>query len=400
MVLSRRMSLALGACSLLFLVLVSVAFAGEPASVTVRVEGFNGTLVPQTTVTTTIAPVPVEGGTCSGTSAGGALYDATQGDWEAKFENGEPEPQILGVDGVDLPPFGAGNYAYWALWVNDKFASNGYCGEQLGANADVVVVAQCFALGQYCPASATAPDHFLTATPPTSRVVGVGEPVSVTVGSLSTATEVAEPLPAGVTVTAGPDTAIPNEHGVATLSFSAAGTYTLQARAADSVPSDPYTICVHNGNDGTCGTQAPGSSTKVPSTGAASSGATYTGPYAVVAKAIGLTEGHVYARDHAPRLLQGTVILHGALQDVKLRLTRKDGRKCSYYDGVTERFRAMRCGAAHGVYFSAGEAANFSYLLPAALAPGRYVLDIEATNTAGEHTTLARGTSRIVFYVR
>ena len=35
-----------------------------------------------------------------------------------------------------------------------------------------------------------------------------------------------------------------------------------------------------------------------------------------------------------------------------------------------------------------------------ALAPGRYVLDIEATDVAGNHTSLARGTSRIVFYVR
>jgi hypothetical protein len=67
---------------------------------------------------------------------------------------------------------------------------------------------------------------------------------------------------------------------------------------------------------------------------------------------------------------------------------------------VTERFRAMGCGAAHGVYFSVGSQASFSYLLPETLAPGRYVLDIEATDTAGEHTTLARGTSRIVFYVK
>lgn len=128
--------------------------------------------------------------------------------------------------------------------------------------------------------------------------------------------------------------------------------------------------------------------------------ATYTGPYAVVAKATGLLDGHVYKRGHAPRLLRGTVILHRALQDVKLRLTRTRGRKCSYYDGVTDRFRAMRCGAAHGKYFSVGDNVNFSYLLPEALPPGRYVLDIEATNAAGEHTTLARGTSRIVFYVK
>jgi hypothetical protein len=43
--------------------------------------------------------------------------------------------------------------------------------------------------------------------------------------------------------------------------------------------------------------------------------------------------------------------------------------------------------------------ALFSYFLPFALSPGRYVLDTEATDVAGNHTSLARGTSRIVFYV-
>ena len=50
--------------------------------------------------------------------------------------------------------------------------------------------------------------------------------------------------------------------------------------------------------------------------------------------------------------------------------------------------------------FKVSTAPSFSYLLPSTLAPGRYVLDIQATDVAGNRTTLARGTSRIVFYVR
>jgi hypothetical protein len=370
--------------------------AAGPATVTVRVEGFNGvTLLPQTSVTTSTTPIPVEGGSCSGTSAGGALYDATHGDWQVKNE--AEGVGIFGVEGVDLPPFGSSDYAYWALWVNNEFATSGACAEELGPNANVVFVGQCFALGPECPTSATAPEHFLTASPPTSSIAGVGEPVSLTIGSLNTENGVSQALPEGVTVTGGPVPVVPNAQGVATLSFPSAGTYTLQARAADSVPSGPYTICVHNGNDGTCGTQASGAQ---PPASTALTSAANTGPYVVVAKATGVIEGHTYKRGDAPRVLQGTVDLHTALQDVKLRLTRTQGRKCSYYDGVTERFRAMRCGAVHGVYFSVGSKTSFSYLLPAALAPGRYVLDIEATDTAGERTTLARGTSRIVFYVK
>ena len=402
---SHRICLALGACCLLLLILAGSALAGEPATVTVRVEGFNGvTLVPQTSVTTSTAAVPVEGGTCSGTSAGGALYDATRGDWEAKFENGEAEPQILGVDGVDLPPFGAGNYAYWALWVNDKFASNGYCGEQLGANADVVIAGQCFALGQYCPTSATAPDHFLTATPPTSRVLSVGEAVSLTVGSLSTATEAPEPLPAGVTVSGGPATTIPNEHGIATLSFSSPGTYTLQATAPDSVPSDPYTVCVHSGNDGNCGTSAPGTSGPAGGANGSSSGTGVAGfqsvkaPVAFLARLTGLLEGHVYGAHRAPRVLAGTVSSGALISSISIELHRRNKGRCSAYDGVTERFVPARCG--QGRFFKVSSNGVFSYLLPAALGPGRYVLDVEASNSDGEHTTLARGSTRIVFYVR
>ncbi len=398
---SRRILLALGACSILLLLLAPIALAGEPGTVTVRVEGFNGTLVPQTTVTTTTTPVPVEGGSCSGTSAGGALYDATRGDWEAREE--AEGAAVLGIDGVDLPPFGEHDYAYWALWVNNKFASNGYCAEQLSANADVVIVGQCFALGQYCPSSATAPEHFLTATPPSSRVLRVGESVSVTVGSLSTATEAAEPLPAGVTVQAGPSAAVPDEHGVATLSFSAAGTYTLQASAPDSVPSDPYTICVHNGNDGNCGTTAPGSQGGVG--GAAGSSGTGVagfqsskGPVALAAQLTGLREGHVYSARQAPRVLTGNVTSGAPIASVSIELHRRYRGRCSEYNGLRERFVPARCG--QGRFFKVSSNGAFSYLLPAPLGQGRYVLDVEASNSDGEHTTLVRGSTRIVFYVR
>jgi hypothetical protein len=59
---------------------------------------------------------------------------------------------------------------------------------------------------------------------------------------------------------------------------------------------------------------------------------------------------------------------------------------------------SARCG--EGSFFNVSSDGVFSYLLPSALAPGRYVLDIEAADVAGNHTTLARGTSRTVFYVR
>jgi hypothetical protein len=377
----------------------SAAAGAQPETVTVRVEGFNGvTLLPQTQVTTSTTPIPVEGGLCSGTSAGGALYDATHGDWEAKDE--EEGISILGIEGVDLPPFGIGNYAYWSLWVNDEFASSGACTEELGPNADVVFAGQCFALGAECPDSATAPDHFLTSTPPSSSVVGVGEAVSLTIGSLSTLSAAPEGLPAGVTVVAGPVSVTPNAQGVATLSFPDAGTYTLQARAPDSVPSHLYTVCVHDGNDGKCGTAGPSgaSSSEVGVAGFKAAAPPYKGPYALVADVTGVLDGHVYTRRHAPRVLDGTVLAHSAVSSISLELRREHRGRCYAYEGIRERFLRARCG--HGSFFKVSSGGAFSYLLPSALAPGRYVLDVQATDAAGNSIAPARGSSRIVFYVR
>ena len=62
------------------------------------------------------------------------------------------------------------------------------------------------------------------------------------------------------------------------------------------------------------------------------------------------------------------------------------------------RFVGARCGRGHSFHVSSS--ASFSYLLPKRLGPGRYVLDVSALDAAGNRTTLARGTSRLVFHVR
>lgn len=366
---------------------------------TVRVEGFNGaTLLPRTQVTTSTEQIAVEGGACSGTSAGGALYDATHGNWKVKNDGAEGI-EIDGIEGLNFPPFSARPDAYWSFWLNDEFAQQGACSQGVENGADIVFAAQCDALGPDC-SSATAPDHLLTSSAPTGTVVQVGASVSVTIGSISTSTGLHETsLPANVTVSAGSLTASPDTQGVATLSFPTAGTYTLQAHAPDAIPSDPYTICVHNGNDGTCGTQAmTGSGGSQASATGASTLIPYKGPYALVSHLTGLLDGHIYRHGRAPRVLAGSVVGHTAIASVSLVLRREYRGRCWAYDGVSARFRRARCGA--GSPFEVARSGQFSYLLPAALAPGRYVLDVQATDIAGNRTTLARGTSRIVFHVR
>jgi hypothetical protein len=124
----------------------------------------------------------------------------------------------------------------------------------------------------------------------------------------------------------------------------------------------------------------------------------YKGPFAVVAKTTGIVEGQVYGPHKGPRVLAGTVLAHGSVTSVTLELRRSHRGRCSSYDGTTGRFVAARCGV--GRSFPVASSAAFSYLLPAALGAGRYVLDIHAVDSAGNTTALARGTTRIVFYVR
>jgi hypothetical protein len=111
-----------------------------------------------------------------------------------------------------------------------------------------------------------------------------------------------------------------------------------------------------------------------------------------------LLDSHTYKRGHAPRVLSGSVLAHTTVSSVSLTLRRSYRGRCYAFNGVSTRFVRARCGTGHP--FKVSDNGVFSYLLPSALPPGRYVLDIQATDAAGNRTTLARGTSRVVFYVR
>ncbi len=400
---SRRMLPALAGAVVSSLLLVSPALAGTPSTVTVRVVGLTGTtLLPQTQVTTTNTPIDPDGipaDVCSGTSAGGALYDATQGNWVVKYDGGLGY-EIDGVQGLNFPSFSptVTPDAYWSFWLNGAPATNGACDQELNQGDDVVFFAQCDAPGTDCPTSETTPEHFLTETAPAVSTVQVGATVSVTVGSLNTGAGTAESsLPGGVTVTAGSLSETPNVQGVATFAFPSVGVYTIQAQAPNSVPSDPRTVCVHNGNDGNCGTTlAVGSSTSPTTTKTISQA-----PDAYVAKIAGVKNGHAYPRRSAPRLLAGLVEVPsgGTLRQVRISLQRRYRGRCFDFSGPRESFvRTEKCGAA--AFFSVGGSESFSYLLPARLPKGHYVYDIEAIDSAGQPTGLVNGVSHVVFRVK
>jgi hypothetical protein len=377
------------------LALAAFALAGAPsalasANVTVRIEGIDKTLLAPTQVTTdATTPVVKDGNnehSCSGASAAGALQLATGGSWNGEWFGGfgYSAETILGETHA-FEPGAAANY-FWSYWRDNKASSVGICEGELQPGQSVLFFPECFSETGACP----APPNPLGVSAP--AVAERGAPIAVTVTSYDNVSGAASPA-AGATVAGGGASATTDALGHATLAIPQAGNIQLQVTAPNSVRTET-TVCVHNGNDGTCGTTSPsGASTPAPGAAAA-----YKGPYAVVAQATGVQDGHFYPRGRGPKVLAGTIATHTSVASVGLKLRRSYRGRCFAYDGVAERFKRAHCG--EGSFFSVGSAPSFSYLLPGALAPGRYVLDMQASDAAGNRTTLARGTSRIVFYVR
>jgi hypothetical protein len=389
----RPLALAL-ACAGITLSLVAVANASEgaPATVTVRVEGPSSTLLPPTTVTTTAMPVIKDGNaehSCPGTTAAGALQLATGGSWNGTWFSGFGY-SVETIEGLSYPftqPF------FWSFWLDGKPASVGVCGAQLNAGDSILFFPECFSetVGE-CP---PAPNPLAIDGPPTTE-----EKAPVTFAVISYPNAGGSPGAAkGATVQDPQEhtSAITDAGGHASLTFATPGVHTVQVSAPESVRSET-TICVHNVNDGNCGTTPPPGTAPAPFAQPQPGATPYKGPFALVASVSGLGEHSVYAPGQAPRTLAGAIHGHSAIVSVRLRLRRSYHGRCYAYDGVHERFQRARCGTAS--FFQVASGPAFSYLLPSALKPGRYVLDVQATDAAGNVTTLARGSTRVVFYVR
>ena len=377
----------------------SALAAGTPAAVTVRVEGLTETKLTSTPVTTTTTPVAKDGNaadSCSGTSALGALELATAGNWSGPWEASFNQYSIFTIAG-EKHEFEGGapaNY-FWAFWLDNKESTVGACEAELQPGDQVLFYPSCY--GVACPTPAATP---LAIEAPAAA--NVGEAVAVTVKQYNPNGEAAPAV--GADIAGGGTGATTDAQGHATLKFSGDGAYTLRVRSAEGTPGirTETTVCVHNGNDGTCGTQvvvyACAAAIATLSCGSPPRVVLPRLPDTVVAG--GVQPGRVYARRHAPRVLSGVVkvALGGALRDVRISLRRRHGKRCQAFSGSREAFVHARCGVRR--FFSVGRSESFSYLLPSALPPGAYVYDIEAIDGAGHPTKLVAGVSHVVFFVK
>jgi len=252
-------------CAALLVALLAGSGSGAqaaPITVNLRVEGSSATLFegPVTTEAEEIS-APSSGGShpCDvkdngsnggfGVSSGTpttALHDAVvaQGlhfdaTWSSEYKD-----YLVSEVGPDTNG-GAPEYPSWGYAVNYTTAGVGGCQFQLAPGSEVLWAYNYFNL-----------KHLLSLSGPASA--NIGSPITIHVvdgqtGAAIAGAAIGEDV-AGV-VTTIPGSALTNAEGNATVTLAHPGIVKLKATGAESVRSNGLSLCVHNGPDGTCGTQ-------------------------------------------------------------------------------------------------------------------------------------------------
>jgi hypothetical protein len=393
-----------------------------PGLVTVRIEGSTQTLLAPTVVTTQAAAFhpandPDPSHTCPGTSAARALELATGATWSGTYFASFGDYDVTSILG-ELHPNSPTDGGFWEFWVDNAPATVGICQQQLNPGDQILFFPQCFGTSG-CPAG-YVPPAVLALSAPTA--VQSGTPFTASVVSYPNAGGAGKAL-VGANISGDGVNAATGAGGLATLTLTTPGSYLLSATAANSVRTESV-ICVHNGNDGNCGTPkltGPGSQppTVSPPTTPPNGGplvACALGASAVAAAGcpplpvldttapiarLQIPEGRHYGHGKGPRELNGTVSADpSGIKSIRLRLTRRNKGVCQVFSPRKATLVDGPCAIADAPWFTVGPPSPFSYLLKKRLPAGRYVLDVQATDGAGNvQPTQVPGRSEIVFRV-
>jgi hypothetical protein len=299
-------------------------------------------------------PVPTRGAAL--TAAALAARFSVTGSFNTTFGS----PSFASVGGQPTP-FDTATGAFLVEYQNGAEAQRGSCGDPI-ANGDDVLYA-------YGPESIP----LLRLTGP--AVATAGAPAALRVVDQRTGAPVAGAAVGGATT---------DSAGNAAVTFTATGVQRLKATKPGAIRSNALLVGV--------GTAA------APAQGVAGATVDRTAPRA---RLLSPRSGHVYRfRTFSPRLIHIAVAESGSgVRTVKLRLTRKVGKRCFSYSGRRERFIGAKCGT--GFFFGVSDRQDFTYLLPKRLPRGHYVLDVGAVDKAFNRDRVGvRGRNRSVFDVR
>jgi hypothetical protein len=384
--------------------LCAAAAGATPITVNLRVEGATKTLL-EGPVSLEAIPAPPgietkssegshpcdvkDNGANGGFGAAGdtptaALYDAALAQhlaFDATWSAGSLNDFEIDQVGEDIANSDE-NGEFWGYAVDYTTAEVGGCQIRLAPGSEVLWAYNFFGL-----------PHLLKLTGPPSASAGTPFTVHVTDGQTGqpVAGAAIGMFANGITTTAATSPTT-DANGDATVTLAQAGTSTLKASQSESVRSNGLAICVHNGNDGSCGTtptvsSLPGTVAPPPT----------TAPAPDIVRVGGAADGRSYSRRRAPRVLTGQVEVPagGTLREVRISLERVRRHRCFAFDGSRGVFRRSKCHTPR--FFKVGQTTSFSYLLPARLRPGRYVYLVEAIGSAG---TPSGAPSRVVFHVK
>ncbi len=375
---------------LLSLALPALA-AAAPVTVNLRIEGKTRTLY-EAPVTTDIAPVDLGDGSgshaCDGTpgvatpapTRGNAIITAARGPggfgFAATYSFDLQFSEIAG-DAVTFDPV---TNEFLAEYHNGAFALVGSCQDQISTGDDVL-----YAYG-------TGAEQLLKLSGPAR--VAPGAAATLTVTDAGTGAPVAGAEVGGLVT--GADGTVQTVVGVR-------GVNAFKATKAGAIRSNRVDVCATDGGDGACGPALPPVLPPCLTSGhdGRCGSPDETAPGATI---IGIRDGRRFARGKAPRRLRASIDSDPAgIFAIKVRLTRNDRGRCTYFSGRSERFRTNRrakCGAENGFWFAINAAPSLDYLLPRALPRGNYVLDVNVIDKAfNRDDARRRGANRITFHV-
>jgi hypothetical protein len=236
------------------------AFA-HAASVSVRIEAASAQLVPRTDVTLPTGPVtPIGAGvgqTCPGDSVIGVLNAATGGDWWGKWSaaDGWSIERIKTVTvTVSDPPISG---QHWVAYVNNSYVNDPPCHATVPPDATVLLYPACGTASSQCFAGEPLQISTLAIAAPGVRLgVQVWELNTSFYNALGT-TSRGPSINATVT---GPNGSATTDSyyafGTATVTLTERGPNLVTVAKGNRVP-DRATVCVTDGNDGYCGSPAP-----------------------------------------------------------------------------------------------------------------------------------------------
>jgi len=375
---------------LTLLVPASVA-AAAPVTVNLRIEGPTSTVF-EGPVTTDVRPFQFTTGAdtrsheCDATAANGGTSKTpvpTRGAALAAASAAAPfstagtffappigSPSFAEVGG-QTTTFDATTNAFLVEYENGIEASVGSCGDPISNGDDVL-----FAYG---------PENvpLLQLTGPAAATNGT--PFTVHVVDERNGSPVAGASIGGATTDSG---------GNATVTPSQAGVQRLKATMSGAIRSNALVVSVAPQNQ----PAAPVAPAVPAQQGVAGAVVDRTAPRT---RLLSPRNGHTYRlRRFSPRLIHVAVAESGSgIRTVKIRLTRRVGRRCFSFSGRRDRFIGAKCGG--GFFFTVSDRPDFTFLLPQRLGRGHYVLDAEAIDKAFNRDAVGqRGRNRSVFDVR